>query len=164
MRIAYLSVSDELGGSEIILLEMIKGIRRIRPEWALQLILPGRGPLLDRAEAAGADCVILPMPSSLARLGEFGAGRIALAARLVPAALALPLYLRRLRTVIKAGRPAILHTNGFKAHLVGVRARGDANVVWHMHEYVGARRTDAVAACVAAARRRRNPRELEKRG
>ena len=80
------------------------------------------------------------MPASLARLGESGAGPAALAARLVPVALALPGYLHRLRTVIKAGRPAILHTNGFKAHIVGARARGDAKVVWHMHEYVGARR------------------------
>ena len=54
MRIAYLSVSDQLGGSEIVLLEIIKGIRRLRPAWTLQVILPGRGPLLDDAEAAGA--------------------------------------------------------------------------------------------------------------
>ena len=140
MRIAYLSVSDQLGGSEIVLLEMIKGIRRLRPAWALQVILPGRGPLLDQAEAAGADCVVLPMPASLARVGEFGAGPAALAARLVPVALTLPAYLHRLRTIVKAGRPAILHTNGFKAHIVGVRARGSAKVVWHVHEYIGARR------------------------
>jgi len=140
MRIAYLSVSDQLGGSEIVLLEMIKGIGRLRPDWTLQLILPGRGPLLDRAEAAGADCVVLPMPASLARLGESGAGPAALAARLVPVALALPAYLHRLRTVVGACRPAILHTNGFKAHIVGARVGGDAKVIWHMHEYVGARR------------------------
>ena len=140
MRIAYLSVSNELGGSEIVLLEMIKGVRRLRPDWMLQVILPGRGPLLDRAEAAGADCIVVPMPSSLARLGESGAGSAALAARLVPVALALPGYLHRLRTVISAGRPTILHTNGFKAHIAGARARGSAKVVWHIHEYVGVRR------------------------
>jgi glycosyltransferase involved in cell wall biosynthesis len=106
----------------------------------LQVILPGRGPLLDRAEAAGADCIVVPMPSSLARLGESGTGSAALAARLVPVAFALPGYLHRLRTVISAGRPAILHTNGFKAHIAGARARGGAKVVWHLHEYVGARR------------------------
>jgi glycosyltransferase involved in cell wall biosynthesis len=140
MRIAYLSVSDELGGSEIVLLEMIKGIGRLRPAWTLQVILPGRGPLLDQAEAAGADCVVLPMPASLARLGEFGAGPTALAARLIPVALALPAYLHRLRSIIRASRPAILHTNGFKAHVVGARVGGDPKLVWHMHEYVGARR------------------------
>jgi glycosyltransferase involved in cell wall biosynthesis len=158
MRITYLSVSDQLGGSEIVLLEMIAGIRRLRPDWNLQVILPGRGPLLDRAEAAGADCTVVPMPSSLARLGESGAGLAVLAARLVPVTLALPGYLHRLGTVISAGRPSILHTNGFKAHIVGARARGSARVVWHMHEYVGGRRLTrsllarhqhAVAAMVA---------------
>lgn len=152
MRIAYLSVSDELGGSEIVLLEMIKGIRRLRPAWTLQVILPGRGPLLDRAEAAGADCVVLPMPASLARLGESGAGPVALAIRLVPVSLALPAYLRRLRAVITAGRPDILHTNGFKAHIAGARASGDAAVVWHMHEYVGGRR---VTSALLARQQRR---------
>jgi glycosyltransferase involved in cell wall biosynthesis len=140
MRIAYLSVSDQLGGSEIVLLEIIKGVARLRPDWPLQLILPGRGPLLDLAEAAGADCVVAPMPASLARLGEFGAGPAALAARLVPVAAALPGYLHRLRSVVRACRPSILHTNGFKAHIAGARAAAGAHVVWHLHEYVGARR------------------------
>jgi glycosyltransferase involved in cell wall biosynthesis len=139
MRIAYLSVSDQLGGSEIVLLEMIKGVRRLRPSWALQVILPGRGPLLDRLEAAGADCVVLALPPSLARLGESGARPVALAARLVPVALALPAYLHRLRKILAASCPALLHTNGFKAHIVGARAGNPSKVVWHMHEYIGAR-------------------------
>jgi len=140
VRIAYLSVSDELGGSEIVLLETIKGIRRLRPAWTQQVILPGRGPLLDRAEAAGADCIVVPMPSSLARVGEFGSGPALLAARLVPTVLALPAYLHRLRSVLTTGRPDIIHTNGLKAHVLGVRARGRSRVVWHLHEYVGGRR------------------------
>jgi glycosyltransferase involved in cell wall biosynthesis len=140
MRIAFLSVSDQLGGSEIVLLEIIKGLRRLRPEWPLQLILPGRGPLLDLADAAGADCVVVPMPAALARLGESGAAPLALAAGLAPVALALPGYLNRLRRVVAASRPAILHTNGFKAHLAGARAAAGARVVWHLHEYIGPRR------------------------
>jgi glycosyltransferase involved in cell wall biosynthesis len=140
MRIAYLSVSDQLGGSEIVLLEMLKGVRRLRPEWTLQLILPGSGPLLDRAEGLGADCVMVPMPGALARLGESGSSRLSLAARLVPVAFTLPGYVRRVRRVLKGSRPAILHTNGFKAHVVGARAAEESKVVWHMHEYVGPRR------------------------
>ena len=140
MRIAYLSVSDQLGGSEIVLLELIKGVCRLRPSWALQVILPGRGPLLDRLEAAGADCVVLPLPPSLARLGESGTHPVALAAGLVPVALALPAYVHRLRTILEASRPALLHTNGLKAHIVGARAGEPSKVVWHMHEYIGARR------------------------
>jgi len=148
MRIAYLSVSDQLGGSEIALLEMIKGVRRLRSAWTLQVILPGRGPLLDQAEAVGADCIVLPMPKALARVGESAtenarwrfAARLVLGARLIPVAVALPGYLRRLRRLVHANKPTILHTNGLKAHVLGARVGGDPRVVWHLHEYVGGRR------------------------
>jgi glycosyltransferase involved in cell wall biosynthesis len=149
MRIAFLSVSDQLGGSEIALLDMIKGLRRLRPAWKIHVILPGRGPLLERAEIAGADCVVVPMPRSLSLAGEFATAnarwsilaRSVLFARLALVALALPGYLRMLRRAIPSQRPAILHTNGFKAHVLGARiARGQTmKLLWHMHEYVGNR-------------------------
>lgn len=146
-RVAFLSVSDQLGGSEIALLDIIKGLRRHRPDWRVQLVLPGRGPLLARAEAAGADCVVLPMPRALARAGEFAVttarwpalATLQLAVRLAPVALTLPGYVRRLRRVIEAHGTTVVHTNGFKAHVVGARARGRFALVWHLHEYVGDR-------------------------
>jgi glycosyltransferase involved in cell wall biosynthesis len=148
MRIAYLSVSDQLGGSEIALLEMIKGVRRLRPSWPLHLVLPGRGPLLERAEAAGADCTVLPLPGSLARVGESAAEdarwsivtRAALAGRLAGVALSMPSYVGRMRRLLRSIDPAIVHSNGLKAHIVGSRAAGRARVIWHIHDYVGPRR------------------------
>jgi glycosyltransferase involved in cell wall biosynthesis len=147
MRILFFSVSDALGGSEIALVDMIASLRRLRPSWHLGLVLPGTGPLLRRAEAAGADCTMLAMPAALTRVGEFASGssrwplaaKAVLAVRLAPVAMSLPGYLRRLRTVVRGYQPAILHTNGLKAHVLGARARGGAKVVWHMHEYVGDR-------------------------
>ena len=147
MRLSFLSVSDELGGSEVVLLDMIAGLRRLRPAWRMHAILPGRGPLLDRAEQAGADCTVLPMPKALAALGEFAASNASsptvakamLAATLAMVGPALPWYVRRLKRVIRAQRADVLHTNGLKAHILGARAAGDAKVVWHMHEYVGDR-------------------------
>jgi glycosyltransferase involved in cell wall biosynthesis len=140
MRISYLTVSDQLGGSEVVLLEILKGVRQLRPSWALQVILPGRGPLFDRATAAGADCVAVPMPASLARLGESGSGAVALAPRFIPVALALPAYVGRIRETLEASGASIVHTNGFKAHIVGARAAAGSSLIWHMHEYVGGRR------------------------
>lgn len=145
--IMFLSVSDQLGGSEIALLQIIGGIRRLRPSWKLHLVLPGRGPLLDRAEQLGADCVILPMPQPLARLGEFGSvnarwpaiAKLALAARLSVVAVVLPGYLARLRRVTRSVSPSILHTNGVKAHVLGARLDPTLRVIWHVHEYVGSR-------------------------
>jgi glycosyltransferase involved in cell wall biosynthesis len=177
MRVVFLSVSDQLGGSEIALVDMMAGLRRVRPGWTVGLVLPGRGPLLARAEAAGVDCTILALPRAIARVGEFAGileqpgimRRAMLATRMLRAAAATPTYLRKLRKVLRAYQPAIVHTNGFKAHVFGARAvgsarlgaravdnarsgaralgtgsrggssAGSAKVVWHMHEYVGDR-------------------------
>jgi glycosyltransferase involved in cell wall biosynthesis len=130
MRIAYLSVSDQLGGSEIALLEMIKGVRRVRPDWPLHLVLPGRGPLLAQAEAAGADCTVLTLPAPLASLGESAAEdarwslatRARLALRLATVAFSLPGYVRRLRKLLRSIDPVIVHSNGLKAHVTAARA------------------------------------------
>src|SRR5215211_1390515 len=108
MRVLFVSVSDELGGSEIVLVDMIAGLRRLRPSWPVGLVLPGRGPLLARAEAAGADCTIVPLPPALARVGEFASSRAdskliaraRLGARLIAAAAVVPSYSRQLRRVI----------------------------------------------------------------
>jgi glycosyltransferase involved in cell wall biosynthesis len=148
MRIVFLSVSDDLGGSEVALLEMLRALGRARPGWPLHVILPGRGPLHDRAAALGATCAVVPLPRWLARVGESGAGeargalaaRFALALRLCRAAAALPRYERALRAEVARLGPAILHTNGLKAHILGARAAGpDTRVVWHLHEYISRR-------------------------
>ena len=160
MRLSFLSVSDQLGGSEIALLDMIAAIRRARPAWTIHAILPGRGPLLDRAERAGADCTLLAMPKALASAGEFATGsavspmtaKAALAAKLAAAGPFVPGYVRRLEKVIRAQRPAILHTNGLKAHILGARAAGGARVLWHMHEYIGDRGVTRSLMRVHAAR------------
>ena len=149
MRISWLSVSDQLGGSEIALLGMITGLRRARPDWQFQVVLPGNGPLRERVEAAGAACSVVAMPPALARIGESAAIRnrwsagaqVALGLRLCASAAALPAYEARLRRTLSAFKPDIVHTNGLKAHVVGARVRlPRCAVVWHLHEYVSRRR------------------------
>jgi glycosyltransferase involved in cell wall biosynthesis len=143
MRIAFLSVSDQIGGSEAMLLEILAALGRSRPSWPLYVVLPGTGPLADRAAALGAHVVAVPMPGSLSRLGDWrvtGRGKGALALKLLRAAADLPAYEGRLRGVLSAIGPDVLHTNGFKAHIVGARARRTGRgLVWHVHEYVGNR-------------------------
>jgi len=143
MRIAFISVSDQLGGSEAMLLQIAVQLKRTRPSWELHLILPGDGPLAARARVAGMNTITLPMPASLARLGEWGLrsgspGRAG--ARLVRAALDLPAYERDMRRALDVIVPDIVHSNGFKAHVVSARTHDSArSLVWHMHEYVAAR-------------------------
>jgi glycosyltransferase involved in cell wall biosynthesis len=145
MRLSFLSVSAEMGGSEVSLLELLRGLGRLAPAWTLDLVVPREGPLALRARDAGAAVHILPLPERLARLGEGGgsSSAAALAERgtsMLLAAGGAGLYSRRLRGLLETLVPDVVHTNGFKMHVLGARAapRGTP-VVWHLHEYVGAR-------------------------
>ena len=149
MRISCLSVSDQLGGSEVALVGMISAIGRVRPDWTFQVVLPGDGPLGRRVLDAGASCAIVRMPGPLARLGEWGAvndawspsAQFALGVRLCESAAVLPGYESRLRRTLSAFQPDLIHTNGFKAHVLGARLkRRQQTLVWHLHEYVSRRR------------------------
>lgn len=143
MRVTFISVSDQLGGSEAMLLQTAAELRRRYPAWNLDLILPGTGPLGAAARSAGMEVFVLPMPASLARLGESGlarTGRGAAAARLVRVALDLPPYARALGRLLARLAPDVVHTNGFKAHILGARTRtGSRALVWHVHEYISGR-------------------------
>ena len=149
MRVTWLSVSDQLGGSEVALLEMVRAIRLLRPEWDLQVVVPGDGPLGDRVTAAGASCAVVPLPAALARIGESAAirrrwsvaSRAALGLRLCAGAAASPGYERRLRDVVSGFHPDVIHTNGLKAHIFAARLRlPGCAIVWHVHEYLDRRR------------------------
>jgi glycosyltransferase involved in cell wall biosynthesis len=149
MRVSWLSVSDQLGGSEQVLLTMLRGVRDARPDWTCQVVVPGTGPLRQRVEDSGAACVVVPMPPALARVGESAAARegwntaatIALGLRLGAGAVALPAYEARIARTLSSFRPDVIHTNGLKAHVLGARSRRQsAAVVWHLHEYVSRRR------------------------
>lgn len=138
-----------MGGSEAVLLGMIAAIRHIRPDWKFQVVLPGDGPLGRRLHDVGAACSVVRMPQPLARLGEWGAVRegwsagaqVALGLKLCESAAVLPGYEARLRRAVSAFQPDLIHTNGFKAHVLGARLkRKQQPLVWHLHEYVSRRR------------------------
>jgi glycosyltransferase involved in cell wall biosynthesis len=149
MRISCLSVSDQLGGSEVALLGTIASLRHVRPDWQFQVVLPGNGPLRARLTEIGASCSVVPMPSSLARMGEWAAvqegwsagARMTLGLQLCETAAALPGYESRLRRELSDFHPDIIHTNGLKAHVVGARVKAShERLIWHLHEYISPRR------------------------
>jgi glycosyltransferase involved in cell wall biosynthesis len=149
MRITWVSVSDQLGGSEVALAGMVTALERLRPEWQFQVILPGEGPLRERLSETRAICSIVPMPEAVSSLGEWGAvqdgwragSQVALGIKLCGTAAALPGYESHLGRVISEFRPNVVHTNGLKAHVLGSRLRTpDAGLVWHLHEYISRRR------------------------
>ena len=137
MRIAFLSVSAEMGGSETILIELIRGLRRLAPEWDAVLVVPREGPLPERARQSGAAVRVVPMPPALARLGESAGDLTRRGVALLAAASAVGGYVRALRATLRDVAADVVHTNGFKLHVAGARAASSAMpLLWHVHEYV----------------------------
>jgi glycosyltransferase involved in cell wall biosynthesis len=88
---------------------------------------------------------VVPFPRCLARLGDFGtgrraSGRLALARRCASAAIAVAPYTVRLFRALNEAAPDLLHTNGFKMHILGLWARRRrVPVVWHVRDHVVSR-------------------------
>ncbi len=144
LRVAFLSVSGEIGGSEVSLLALVRGLRRLVPSWRLDLVVPREGLLSARARESGAAVHVLPLPPRLARLGEASfagaADIVERGAALVLAAGSVRPYSRRLARLLGTIAPDVVHTNGFKLHILGARVvPATAALVWHIHEYVGRR-------------------------
>lgn len=147
MKILYLNPIATLGGAEKLLLDIFEPLLMAQPNWQLGLIVGGRGPLVEKARSLGVTVRILPLPPAVARLGDAGgvkAGTVAqtvrLIARYVGAAVRLIPYLMQLRQAIRDFNPDIIHTNGFKMHVLGLLGRSSGTaVVWHIHDYVSRR-------------------------
>lgn len=140
MHIAFLSVSSEFGGSEAVLCELVRGLRRLHPDWPLSAVLPRGGPLAKTLQSAGAAVHELPFPPALLKLGESAQGTITRGASLVAAAAALPGFTRQLHALLTRLAPDVIHSNGFKFHVLAARARpAETPLVWHIHEYIGPR-------------------------
>lgn len=143
MRVAFLSVSSQMGGSEVSLLEAVRGLRRIVPGWRLDVIVPREGPLSAAVAEAGGYVHVLSLPDAIARVGESAPGMGELVGRgaaLLRAAGSAAAYSRRLARLLRELQADLVHSNGLKMHVLGARAtpRGTA-LVWHIHEYIGRR-------------------------
>jgi glycosyltransferase involved in cell wall biosynthesis len=148
VRILFLNPAGLIGGAERALLDVIASLRAANPDWPLALVTTADGDLVDEARALGVEVTVLAFPRSLAVVGDASVGTpartyrstLGLAARLSAATPAVVLYRRRLRRAIAAASPDLVHTNGFKMHLLGAWAapRG-LPVLWHIHDFVGSR-------------------------
>jgi glycosyltransferase involved in cell wall biosynthesis len=145
VSIVFLSPTGQTGGAELALLEILAGLRDRQPSWKLTLIAASDGPLIGRVEALGVPVRIVPFPVSLARLGDWGTGagpvaKLRLFARCATASIGTLGYLRRLKTALRVERPTVIHTNGFKMHILGVWAcPTGSRVLWHIHDFVSRR-------------------------
>ena len=148
MKLVFLNPTGILGGAEMCLLDVLDSLRVARPAWRLSVLLGDDGPLREAVERRGLSCALVPLPRSLARLGDAGlgtakagtSGQRRLLAQVPEAAWTTAAYLSRLRRRLRAEAPDRLHTNGMKAHVLGAWSVPRATpVVWHLHDYVGPR-------------------------
>ncbi len=141
MKIVYLNPSGQLGGAEISLLEILASLRAVRPDWHLHLVVAEDGPLVSRAQALGISTIVIPFPPALARLGDANrANRFILLYKLLSAVKDVLAYVNRLRSALRELAPDLLHTNGFKMHILGLWSRPpQVPVIWHIHDYVSKR-------------------------
>ena len=140
MRVVYLNPCGQLGGAETSLLEMLASLRVAAPAWDLNLVLGEDGPLTAMARAQGARVLVEPFPPVLARLGDAPKHPLRALAGLLRAAGAARRYRQRLARILEELEPDLIHTNGFKMHLLGASvARSSIPLVWHIHDYVSVR-------------------------
>jgi glycosyltransferase involved in cell wall biosynthesis len=140
MRVVYLNPCGQMGGAEICLIDMLVSIRSAQPDWQLYLVVGEDGPLVHEARAVGVEVVVVPLPERLIRLGDSGNTRLGALRSCVRAAAGTVRYVFRLRNILRKLRPDIIHTNGFKMHVLGAWAHPKtAPVIWHVHDYVSTR-------------------------
>jgi len=142
----FLSPTGQIGGAEAALHEMLAGLQEAHPSWSFGVVVGSDGPLVDRVRALGVPVDVLPFPPALARLGDWGAdarlsSTLSLLMGCVAAAWPTLAYVRRLRRLLRAHAPSIIHSNGLKMHLLAAwTAPAGAAVIWHFHDFAGRRK------------------------
>jgi len=164
VRLLFLSPVGFIGGAERALLDLLSCLRRGPVPPALGLVTGGEGPLVEQARALGVSAMALPLPDTLAALGDTalrGAGARRVLEFGLSVAQASPVALRHLHTlrrVVRDFRPTVVHSNGLKTHLLSALFLPEAPVVWHLHDFLGERplvrqllRVGALSAAAAIA-------------
>jgi glycosyltransferase involved in cell wall biosynthesis len=144
MRVLFVSPSAGLGGAERALVEGVRSLRIVAPDWKVALIAAEDGPLVETVRALGAEVDVLPMPGRFAATGEFGHAALGTWIRLASEGGGLMRYARLLRGRFREWRPDVVHSNGLKTHILSAWSAGsDQPLVWHLHDYISARPVSA---------------------
>jgi glycosyltransferase involved in cell wall biosynthesis len=146
------TTSAAMGGAETSLLTLLAAMRKAQPGWAMSVVTPASGPLLDKVQAIGVPAVALPYPDALTALGETevtGSRRRSSKVRFVGqglrAALTLPQYVTALRRELRGRNATVVHSNGLKAHVSAALAKpAGVRLVWQLHDYVQSRPLSAM--------------------
>jgi glycosyltransferase involved in cell wall biosynthesis len=148
MRIVFLNPSSQLGGAERMLFDILSSLRQREPDWDLHLVVSDYGPLVSRVRDLDIATTVVTFPPGLAGLGDAAlrgspgdrTTRLDLMRRLLAASPETVRYVSKLRAALTSIAPDVIHTNGFKMHILGAWSKPkDTPVVWHIHDYVSSR-------------------------
>ena len=148
VRIVYLSGTAQLGGAERCLLDVMESVRTVpvQPTLVAASYRVGRWPS-GRPRTGGGVCgrghPLLPRGSRYWVIRGAGGSvwrLVAVAARTVGALGAIARYRLELRRALHRLQPDVVHTNGYKTHILGAWTRpAKASLVWHLHDYISTR-------------------------
>jgi glycosyltransferase involved in cell wall biosynthesis len=122
----------------------MESLRKLRPEWHLNLLLGEDGPFAARAARLGIGVQILPFPRVFARLGCSTGIGLTWVRKAIGSAGAVLRYRHELSETMRDICPDVIHANGLKMHLLtsSISRRGAGNCgvrVCHVHDYVSRR-------------------------
>jgi glycosyltransferase involved in cell wall biosynthesis len=139
--VTYLNTSGQMGGAETSLLQLLSSVKAAQPDWKLNLVLGEDGPFAKKVQALGIPTQVLTYPPELASLGDSNSSHtVTKLGKLLRAGRQTRAYTRELTDIISELRPDLIHSTGFKMHLLGLWARSSGvAVIWHIHDYVGSR-------------------------
>ncbi len=147
MKILYLNPASQLGGAERHLVDTICAVRSQDPSAEIVVLITAPdGPLVTELAPLSIKIVLLELPRKIAQLGDSGLqerrDRIASIFQLV-ANLTIGgefvHYWWQLRQTIGEINPDIIHSNGFKTHLLAASLGNSIPLVWHLHDFIGSR-------------------------
>jgi glycosyltransferase involved in cell wall biosynthesis len=133
LPITFINPSGEIGGAERSLLLLLEGLDRGR--YAPLVFVPAAGRLLDALSKRDVPTRVVPL-GPVERLSRFAGSRSWQKA--LSDGVGMGQAVRELLPALQAAGPALIHTNGIKAHLIGgVCGRLLRRpVVWHMRDLV----------------------------
>lgn len=130
IRVLFINPAGYIGGAEKSLIDLVTNLSSER--FCLLVVQMSSGSLKDELKDNGIECEEISLPPALLRLSRGGAS--------LPTIMGLPLLafptFRRLARLIRSRDIDIVHTNGIKAHLLGIPAAllTRRPLIWHFRD------------------------------
>lgn len=145
MKILYTNASSQLGGAERNLIDVICAVQKQDPSIEITVLITALdGPLVAELTPLGVKIILLELPRKIARFGDSGLKRGNKTANVFKLVTGLPVvelvrYWWQLRQTIKAIDPDLIHSNGFKTHLLVSSFGTSIPIIWHLHDFISSR-------------------------